>query len=310
MSSFAIRYPFFILMACMIVVVVGVAAITGMPVDLFPPVKIPVVVVAPFYAGMPPQQIESDITDSDERFFTLGSNIDHIESRSMSGVSLIKIYFHPGTDPTAAVSSISNLALANLRRLPPGTLPPVVLSFDAANLPVCLITLKGAGMNQTELKDLAQFSVRDQVANVPGASVPQPYGGTYRQIMVYVDPLKLQASQMSVMDVVHSLNESNLILPAGDVRIGPKDYNIYANSQVPVVDQIDAMPIKTAGGASVFVGDIGKAEDSGQLQTNIVRVDGQHSVYIPVLKQGGGSNTISIVNGVRNAVAHLLDVPS
>ncbi len=125
MSFFAIRYPFFILMACMIVVVVGVAAITSMPVDLFPPVNIPVVVVATFYAGMPPQQIESDITDSDERFFTLGSNIDHIESRSMSGVSLIKIYFHPGTDPTAAVSGISNLAMANLRRLPPGLSRPL-----------------------------------------------------------------------------------------------------------------------------------------------------------------------------------------
>ena len=112
------------------------------------------------------------------------------------------------------------------------------------------------------------------------------------------------------MDVVHALNESNLILPAGDVRIGPKDYNIYANSQVPVVDQINAMPIKTASGASVFVGDIGKAEDASQLQTNVVRVDGQHSVYIPVLKQGGGSNTISIVNGVRDAVHHLLDVPA
>src|SRR6202007_1573920 len=144
MSRFAIRYPFFILMACLGVGVGCVAAIAGMPVDLFAPVKIPVVVVATFHGGVPPKQIESDITDSDERFFTLGSNIDHIESRSLAGVSLIKIYFHPGTDPNAAVSSISNLALANLRRLPPGTLPPVVLSFDAANLPVCLITLKGA----------------------------------------------------------------------------------------------------------------------------------------------------------------------
>ncbi len=309
MSFFAIRYPFFILMACMIVVVVGVAAITSMPVDLFPPVNIPVVVVATFYAGMPPQQIESDITDSDERFFTLGSNIDHIESRSMSGVSLIKIYFQPGTDPTAAVSSISNLAMANLRRLPPGTLPPVVLSFDAANLPVCLITLKGVGMNQTELKDVAQFSVRNQVANVPGASVPQPYGGTYRQIMVYVDPLKLQASQLGIMDVVHAVNDSNLILPAGDVRIGPKDYNIYANSQVPTPEAVNSIPLKTVGNASILVGDIGHAVDGGQLQTNIVRVDGQHSVYIPILKQGGDSNTITIVNGVRKATAHLLDIP-
>jgi multidrug efflux pump subunit AcrB len=309
MSSFAIRYPFFILMMCMIVVVVGVAAIVNMPVDLFPPVKIPVVVVATFYAGMPPQQIESDITDSDERFFTLGSNIDHIESRSMTGVSLIKIYFQPGTDPTAAVSGISNLAMANLRRLPPGTLPPVVLSFDAANLPVCLITLKGAGMNQTALKDVAQFSVRNQVANVPGASVPQPYGGTYRQIMVYVDPLKLQASQLGVMDVVHAINDSNLILPAGDVRIGPKDYNIYANSQVPTPNDVNSIPLKTIGNASLLVGDVGHAVDGGQLQTNIVRVDGQHSVYIPVLKQGGDSNTITIVNGVRKAVAHLIDIP-
>jgi len=309
MSFFAIRYPFFILMACMIVVVVGVAAITGMPVDLFPTVKIPVVVVATFYSGMPPQQIESDITDSDERFFTLGSNIDHIESRSMSGVSLIKIYFQPGTDPTAAVSGISNLAMANLRRLPPGTLPPVVLSFDAANLPVCLITLKGAGMTQTQLKDVAQFTVRNQVANVPGASVPQPYGGTYRQIMVYVDPLKLQASQLGIMDVVHAVNESNLILPAGDVRIGPKDYNIYANSQVPTSDAVNSIPLKTVGNASILVGDIGHAVDGGQLQTNIVRVDGQHSVYIPILKQGGDSNTITIVDGVRKATAHLLDIP-
>jgi multidrug efflux pump subunit AcrB len=308
-STFAIKYPFFILMACLIIIVVGVTTVTRMPVDLFPEVNIPVVVVATFYSGMPPQQIESDITNSYERFFTLGSGIDHIESRSLPGVSLIKIFFQPGTDANAAVSNISNLAMANLRRLPPGTLPPVVLKFDAANLPVCLITLKGQGLNETQLKDLAQFTVRNQVANVPGASVPQPYGGRYRQIMVYVDPLKLEAHQMSVMDVVNSLNASNLILPAGDVRIGTKDYNIYTNSQVPAVDEINSLPLKTVGNASVMVGDIGNAVDGGQLQTNIVRVDGQHSVYIPVLKQGGNSNTITIVNGVKAAIAHLLDIP-
>ena len=249
--------------------------------------KIPVVVVATFYAGMPPQQIESDITDSDERFFTLGSNIDHIESRSMPVSASSRSTFSRVLIPTAAVSGISNLAMANLRRLPPGTLPPVVLSFDAANLPVCLITLKGAGMNQTQLKDVAQFSVRNQVANVPGASVPQPYGGTYRQIMVYVDPIEAASSQLGVMDVVHAVNDSNLILPAGDVRIGPKDYNIYANSQVPTPDAVNSIPLKTVGNASILVGDVGHAVDGGQLQTNIVRVDGQHSVYIPILKQGG-----------------------
>jgi multidrug efflux pump subunit AcrB len=309
MSSFAIKYPFFILMMCLFVIVVGVTTVARMPVDLFPEVNIPVVVVATFYSGMPPEQIESDITDSYERFFTLGSGIDHIESRSLTGVSLIKIYFQPGTDANAAVSNISNLAMANLRRLPPGTLPPVVLKFDAANLPVCLVTLKGEGLNETQLKDLAQFAVRNQIANVSGASVPQPYGGRYRQIMVYIDPIKLEAHEMSVMDVVDALNKSNLILPAGDVRIGMKDYNIYANSQVPIVDQINDLPLKSVNHTSVMVRDIGHVKDSGALQTNIVRVDGQHSVYIPILKQGGNSNTITIVNGIKEAVRNLLDIP-
>src|ERR1700719_2785825 len=259
MSSFAIKYPFFVLMMCLFVIVVGVTTVTSMSVDLFPEVNIPVVVVATFYSGMPPQQIESDITDSYERFFTLGSGIDHIESRSLPGVSLIRIYFAPGTDPNAAVSNISNLAMANLRRLPPGTLPPVVLKFDASSLPVCLVTLKGEGLNETRLKDLAQFTVRNQIANVPGASVPQPYGGRYRQIMVFVDPVKLEAHQLSLLDVVQAINESNLILPAGDVRIGNLDYNIYANSQVAAASEINLFPIKTVGLGSVMVGDGGKA---------------------------------------------------
>ena len=310
MPKFALKYPYFIIMACLVIVVLGITSIAGMPVDLFPKIDIPVVVVATFYSGMPPQQIEADITDTFERFFTLGSNIDHIESRSLTGVSLIKIYFKPGTDANAALSNIANLAMADLRRLPPGTLPPVVLGMDASSQPVCLVTLKGKGLNETDLKDLAQFQVRNQIANVPGASVPQPFGGRYRQIMVYVDPLKLEAHNMSLMDVVHAVNDSNLILPAGDVRIGSKDYNIYANSQVPTPEQINDLPLKSVGNASVMVGDIGKAEDSGTIQTNIVRIDGQRSVYVPVLKQGGDSNTITIVNGMKAAIKHLVDIPA
>lgn len=309
MTKFALRYPFFIIMACLIVLLVGVVDTVQMPVDLFPKIDIPVVVVATFYSGMPPEQIEADITDTFERFFTLGSNIDHIESRSLTGVSLIKIYFKPGTDSNAALSNIANLAMADLRRLPPGTLPPVVLSMDASSQPVCLVTLKGQGLNETQLKDLAQFQVRNQIANVQGASVPQPFGGTYRQIQVFVDPVKLQAHNLSLMDVVHSVNDSNLILPAGDVRIGNKDYNIYANSQIPSAEQINSMPLKSVGNASILVGDIGHAADAGALQTNIVRIDGQRSVYVPVLKQGGDSNTITIVKGMKQAVKHLVDIP-
>jgi multidrug efflux pump subunit AcrB len=310
MPAFSIRKPFLVLVICLMMAVVGTTAIVRMPVDLFPDINIPVVVVATFFSGMPPEQIEADITGRFERFFTLASNIEHIESRSLPGVSLIKIYFQPGTNSDSAVTNISNLAMANLRRLPAGTLPPVVLKFDASSLPVCLITLKGDGLNETQLRDLGQYAVRNQVANVRGASVPQPFGGKYRQIMVYVDPLKLEAHQLSPMDVVRAVNDSNLILPAGDVRIGPFDYSIYTNSQVDNVEGINEIPLKTQGIHSVRVADVGSAQDSQQIQTNIVRVDGQSSVYLPVLKQGGNTNTIAVVQGVKDAVSRLLDVPA
>jgi len=310
MPRFALKFPYFILMLCLMVSLVGAVSVYRMPVDLFPDIDMPVVVVATFYSGMPPEQIEADITNTFERFFTLAANVDHSESRSLTGVSLIKIYFKPGTDPNAALSNVANLAMADLRRLPPGTLPPVVLGLTASTQPVCLVTLKGQGLNETNLKDLAQFQVRNQISNVQGASVPQPYGGTYRQIQVYVDPLKLEARNLSLNDVVKAVNSSNLILPAGDVRIGSKDYNIYANSQFPDAKSMNSMPLKSVGNGSVLVADVGHAEDSGALQYNIVRIDGQRSVYVPVFKQGGSSNTITIVNGMKEAIRHLVDIPA
>lgn len=309
MSKFAIANPYFIVVICLIIAVVGVTSLVRMPVDMFPAMNIPVVVVATFYAGMPPEQIETDITSRFERFFTLGSGIEHIESRSLPGVSVIKVYFQPGTNPDSAVTTISNLAMAQLRRLPPGTLPPVVLKFDASSLPVCLVTFKGKGLDETQLRDLAQFQVRNQIASVPGASVPQPFGGRYRQIMVYADPYKLEAHQLSLMDVVRSLNSANLILPAGDVQLGSLDYNIYTNSQLSTVKEINELPVKTVGQAPVRVSDIGYAKDAQQIQTNVVRVDGQPSVYVPVLKQGGDTNTIAVVDGIKEAIKHLFDVP-
>ena len=191
----------------------------------------------------------------------------------------------------------------------PGRFRPWCLKFDASSLPVCLITLKGEGLNETQLRDLAQYNVRNQVANIPGAAVPQPFGGRYRQIMVYVDPLKLEAHELSVMDVVRSVNDANLILPAGHVAIGPYDYSLYTNSQVSSIPEIDQLPLKTVDGASVMVGDVGKARDASQIQTSVVRVDGQRSVYLPVLKQGGDVNTIAVVEGVKRAVSNLLDIP-
>lgn len=309
MPGFSIRNPYFIIVICLVFLVIGVTSLARMPVDLFPPINLPEVVVATFYSGMPPEDIETDITDPLERFFTLASGVDHMESRSLLGVSIIKVYFQPGTSPDADVTQLSNLALADLKRLPPGTLPPVVLKFDASSLPVALVTVKGEGLNETQLHDFAQFQIRNQIAVVPGAEIPGVFGGTYRQIMVYVDPYKLSSRQLSLMDVVHAINDANLILPAGDVKMGPYDYFVYSNSLVDSMKQLGEVPLKVNGNSWVTVNDVGKAEDSHQIQYNVVRIDGQRSAYIPIMKQGGDTNTIAVVDGVRQLIKHLYDIP-
>jgi HAE1 family hydrophobic/amphiphilic exporter-1 len=310
MSRFALRNPYFIVVVALIATVIGLVSMVRMPVDLFPTINLPVVVVATFFNGMPPEEIETEITGRFERFFTQGSGIEHIESRSLPGVSIIKVYFQPGTDPDADVNTISNLALADLRRLPPGTLPPIVEKFDASSLPVCLITLQGEGLTETQLRDLGQFQVRTQVGTVPGASVAAPpFGGKYRQIMLYVDPTKLLDYNLSPMDVVRAVGNANLILPAGDVKLGPFDYNIYTNSQFHDVSTIDRLPIKTSSLSTITIGDVGHAEDGHAIQTSIVRVDGQPSVYLPILKQGGDTNTIAVVDGVKDVISRLTDTP-
>jgi hydrophobic/amphiphilic exporter-1 (mainly G- bacteria), HAE1 family len=310
MPGFSIRNPYFIIVICLVLLVIGITSMARMPVDLFPPINLPEAVVATFYSGMPPEDIEFDITDPLERFFTLGSGIDHMESRSMLGVSIIKVYFQPGTNPDTDASELANLALADLKRLPPGTLPPVVLKFDASSLPVALVTVSGQGLSETQLHDYAQFQIRNQIAVVPGAEIPIPFGGKYRQIMVYVDPYKLSSRQLSVMDVVHAVNGSNLILPAGDVKMGPYDYFVYSNSLVDNMQELGKVPLKVDGHSWVTVNDVGKAEDANQIQYNIVRIDGQKSVYIPIMKQGGDTNTIAVVDGVRKLIQRLYDIPS
>ncbi len=309
MSKFSIRNPYFVVVVCLALSIIGVVTLVRMPVDLFPVINLPQVVVATFYSGMPPEDIETDITNPLERFFTLAAGIDHMESRSMLGVSLIKVFFQPGTNADTDVTELSNLALADLKRLPPGTLPPVVLKFDASSQPVCLVTVKGSGLGETELHDLAQFTIRNQIAVVPGATIPPPFGGKYRQVMVYVDPYKLASRQLSPMDVVDAVNSSNLILPAGDVKLGPFDYYVYSNSMVGDMKELNDLPIKTVGNSWVSVKDVGEAKDASAIQYNVVRVDGQRSTYIPIMKQGGDTNTIQVVNGVRKLLTNLYDIP-
>ncbi len=310
MPGFAIRNPYLIVVLCFLVMILGAVSTADMPVDMFPPIDLPVVAVATFYSGMPPQQIEANITYHLERMFTLASGIDHMESRSLPGASLIKIYFRAGTNPDAAASSIATLAMSDMRDMPPGTYPPIVLKQDASSLPVALVTLNGSGLDESTLKDVGQNFVRNQLASVPGASVPQPFGGRWRQIMLYADPFKLEANQLSPMDVVRSVNDANVILPAGDVQVGRYDYNIYTNSMLKGPDDIAQVPLKMVGQSPVRVGDVAVPKDAFSLQYNIVRVNGTRAVYIPIFKQGGDSNTIAIVNGVQKTLKKLYDVPS
>ena len=310
MSGFSIRNPYLIVVICLVIMILGTVSASDMPVDMFPAVNLPVVAVATFYSGMPPAQIETNITYHLERQFTLASGIDHMESRSLPGVSLIRVYFRTGIDPDAAAASISSLAMSDLRDMPPGTYPPIILKQDAASIPVSLVTLAGSGLDESKLKDLGQNFVRNQLASVEGASVPQPFGGRWRQIMLYADPYKLEANQLSPMDVVRAVNDANVVLPAGDVEIGRNDYDLYTNSMLKGPDDIAQVPIKMVGQSPVRVGDVAVPQDSFSRQFNIVRVNGQRAVYLPIFKAGADSNTIAIVDGVRATLKKLYDVPA
>ena len=310
MAGFSLRNPHTIIVGALIITLLGMTAFNRMPIDAFPRLHIPVVVVATFYPGMPPLDIEADITTRFERFFTLGSDIEHIESRSLPGVSVIKVFYHPGVDLDAAAAELGGLAMADLRHLPPGTLPPLVLKSGASSLPVTLVTVTGKGFTQTQLHDQAQYNVRNWLATVSGTSVPPPFGGKYRQIMVYVDQPALQSRGLTLMDVVHALNRSNLIIPAGDAKIGATDYFVYTNSMIDKPEHVNDVPVKVAGPGArpVFVGDIGEAQDAAQIQQNIVRINGQRSVYVPILKQSG-SNTLDIVDGIEQLLPTITGLP-
>jgi HAE1 family hydrophobic/amphiphilic exporter-1 len=308
--GFSLRNPHAVIVGALLTVILGVAAFLSMPVDVFPNLDIPVAVVATFYPGMPPLDIEADITTRFERFFTLGSDIDHMESRSLPGVSIIKVFFQPGVDLSAATATLGNLAMADLRHLPPGTLPPLILKSGASSLPVTLVTVAGTGFSEAQLRDEAQYNIRNWIATVSGTSVPPPFGGKYRQIMAYVNRDALQARGLTLMDVVHSLDDANLIIPAGDAKIGSTDYFVYSNSMIDDPAAINQVPVKVGPGQEpVLVGDVGHVEDAAQIQQNIVRINGQRSVYIPVMKQGN-ANTIAVVDGVGQAIKKIAGLPN
>lgn len=305
----ALKNPFAVVAVSLIIVILGIVSYQKMVVDIFPDINMPVVAVATFYKGMGPSEIEGAITLRLEQAFLQASYIEHIESRSLPGASLIKIYFHSSYDVNAAVAEITSLTYSNLRYLPQGVFPPIIIKFGAASLPIAVQTTSSAAMSEKEVRDLAYFNVRPQLGGVPGIAFPTTFGGTVRQITVFLDPALMLARGISTHEIVQAVNAQSLLLPAGNVKIGDFDYNVYTNSMIKVVGHMNDIPIKVVNGVPVFLRDVGKAVDSTMVQVNVVRINGNRAVYLPILKQAG-ANTIQVIDGVKKVLPQLVGIPA
>jgi multidrug efflux pump subunit AcrB len=304
----ALNNPFAVVAISLIVVILGVVSYQKMVVDIFPEINMPVVAVATFYKGMGPSQVEGAITLRLEQAFLQASYVEHIESRSLPGVSLIKIYFHPSYDVNAGLAEITSLTYANLRYLPQGIFPPIIIKFGAASLPIAIQTTSSNALGEKEVRDQAYFTVRPQLGTVPGIMYPTTFGGTVRQITVFLDPERMLARGVSTHEIVNTVNEQSALLPAGDVKIGNINYNVYTNSMIEIVNQMNDIPIKVVNGVPIFLKDVGKAVDSTMIQTNVVRINGRRAVYLPIMKQAG-ANTLEVIDGIKKVLPNLIGLP-
>ncbi len=304
----ALKNPYAVVAISLIVVILGVVSFQNMVVDIFPEINLPVVAVATFYKGMGPSEIEGAITLRLEQLYLQASYVEHIESRSLPGVSLIKIYFHPSYNVNAGMAEITSLTYSALRYLPQGVFPPIIIKFGAASLPIGTLTVSSESLGEKEVRDLAYYGVRPQLANVPGVFVAPSFGGTVRQITVFLDRERMLARGLSTNDVVTAVNAQSLLLPAGNVKIGEFDYNVYTNSLIQFIQQMNEIPIKMVNGVPVLLKDVGRAADSTMIQGNIVRINSRRAVYLPIMKQAG-ANTIQVIDGITESLPTLLGLP-
>ncbi len=284
------------------VVVLGVIAAAAIPVDILPAFKSPAVQVLTFYGGMPARGVENDITNRMERWTGQAAGTRRQESRSIVGASIVRNYYYEDVDPNGALTQVNSLASAAVPNLPPGTLPPVILPFDpTGTTPVCLIALDSKTQSESILYDVGRYEVRNMIMGIPGAVAPVVYGGKLRAVLAYLDPVKLQAQHLSPQDVMGAIDEYNIFLPTGDVKLGNTDYALDSNSMYELVDRMGDIPIKSEDGKVVFLRDVATPEDNSLIQTNIVRVNGRKQVYIPVFRQQGAS-TLAVVNKLLKSV--------
>jgi len=296
----ALRRPYTVAVMSLLILIMGILSIRAMLVDIFPAIDIPVVSVVWNYPGLSADDIEKRVTFLDERAISTTVNgVSRIESSSIPGLGMLKVYFEPGADIGAAIAQMTAVSSTALRSMPPGMTPPVILQYNATNVPVSQITLSSKTLSEAKIFDYALNFIRLRLFTIPGLSTPAPFGGTFRQIMIDIDPRALTAKGLSPNDVLNALQASNLIIPAGSARMGQTEFNVALNSSPENVSDFAQIPIKVSNGQTVVIGDVAKVSDSYAEQTNIVRVNRGRAAYLTILKKANAS-TLLVVEAAKN----------
>src|SRR5437660_2599010 len=302
----ALRRPYtFVVMALAIILLTPVVLLRT-PVDIFPDINIPVISLVWTYNGLQPQEMEQRITSNVERGLqTLVNDVEHIESQSFNGIAVIKVYFQPGANIQTSLAQTTAISQTFLRFLPPGTTPPLVIIYSASTVPVIQLGLTSDTLSEQQLFDFGNYFIRTQLATVPGAATPFPYGGKQRVISVDIDSTALQSKGLSAVDIVNAVNAQNLILPTGTAKLGPLEYTVEMNGSPQTIQELNDLPVKTVNGATIYMKDVAHVRDGFSPQTNIVRANGQRGVLMAVYKTGGAS-TLDIVARVKQTIQNYM----
>ena len=296
----AINRPYTFIVLALLILLVSPVIILRTPTDIFPNIDIPVIAVSWQYTGLNPEEVlEGRITTVYERVLTtLVDNIEHIESTTVNGQAIVKIFLQPTASLDTANAQVTAASQTILRQLPPGTQPPLIINYSASSVPILQLALSGNGLTEPQLNDLALNFLRTQLVTVPGAAVPYPYGGKQRQVMVNLDTRLLQSKGLSATDVVSAVNLQNLVLPSGTAKLDEFEYDVDMNASPRTVPELNDLPVKTVQNATIYLRDVAQVSDGFAPQTNIVRRDGRRAALVTVLKAGDAS-TIDVVNGIR-----------
>jgi multidrug efflux pump subunit AcrB len=298
----ALRRPYTFIVLAILLFIISPVMLLRTPVDIFPAINIPVISVIWTYTGLVPSEMSSRIVSIFERSLTTTVNgIEHIESQSLNGVAVVKVFLQPSADINGAISAVIAESEVGLKQFPPGITPPLVLSYNASSVPIVQLGLGGKGLSEQQLNDLGMNFIRPQLATIQGAAVPLPYGGKVRQVMVDIDSHQLMAKGLSPMDVVNAVNAQNVILPSGTAKIGRTEYNVALNGTPSLVQSLNDLPVKVANGGTIYIRDVANVRDGYAVQTNIVREDGQRGVLLTVQKSGNAS-TLSIISDIYKAL--------